>query len=399
MAIMNGKSEGITRMKVAVFGASGLVGAAFVEKMIQEHHEIEVVPIIHSSGSAWRLSPYNLDLQSADLLNPALIRKALQGVTHVVNCTRGSEDLMDKGLQNLLKVCRQENVRRFVHLSSVAVYGDPPPDASSTEAAVTNPEKGSYGWIKLKQDELVQKAHAAGLSSVILCPPNITGPYSYFSLGVLQSMRDGQFALLGNGGAPINLVDIGNLVHAIHLALTVEKTDGERFFITDDEDLTWNDFTQSLKDGTNIKSDLPQIDREEFVRQLVPSSPDKGSVWKSLKHVLSDDVRGALQQDPLFDKFLMTVRKGVAQFPSIEDKLRLNLGGMIQVPKVRTGPSFNVRLISQQLRTVRHLCEAAKVKLGYVPILSFVESTQNFCSWYEQMHGTNKGDLQLLKEL
>ncbi|PYV39918.1 MAG: dihydrodipicolinate reductase, partial [Acidobacteria bacterium] len=40
-------------MRVAVVGASGLVGATLVERLVVLPG-CEVVPLIHSSGNAWR---------------------------------------------------------------------------------------------------------------------------------------------------------------------------------------------------------------------------------------------------------------------------------------------------------------------------------------------------------
>src|SRR6185503_20073057 len=108
-------------------------------------------------------------------------------------------------------------VQRFVHLSSVAVYGDPPPAESVHESAPTKPENGSYGWIKLQQDQLVKEAAIAGLPSVILCPPNISGPYSDYLVSLVDCLRGGRFAMLQDGSAPCNLVDVSNLSHAIEL--------------------------------------------------------------------------------------------------------------------------------------------------------------------------------------
>ena len=110
-----------------------------------------------------------------DLFDPKQVRSELADVTHVVNCSRGGNDVMLKGLKNLLAACREQGVRRFVHLSSVAVYGNPPPPDSVHETAPTKPEPESYGWVKLQQGDMVKEAAQAGLSSIVLCPPNISG--------------------------------------------------------------------------------------------------------------------------------------------------------------------------------------------------------------------------------
>ena len=71
------------------------------------------------------------------------------------------------------------------------------------------------------------------MNSAILCPPNISGPYSRFVLDILKDMRQGTLALVDEGKMILNVVDVNNLCHAIELALISEKIDGRRMFITD----------------------------------------------------------------------------------------------------------------------------------------------------------------------
>ncbi|HEY9446059.1 MAG TPA: NAD(P)-dependent oxidoreductase, partial [Burkholderiales bacterium] len=137
--------------RIAVVGASGLVGSTLTERLLAQGAD-EIVPFIHSSGNAMRLARRGVELKMLDLMEPTQVEAALAGVTHVVNCSRGSDEVMLTGLSNLLAASRKHRVERFVHLSSVAVYGDPPPPESSAEDAPALPARGTYGWIKLQQD-------------------------------------------------------------------------------------------------------------------------------------------------------------------------------------------------------------------------------------------------------
>ena len=129
-------------------------------------------------------------LETIDVTSAAQVEAVLEDCTHVVNCTRGGSDVMLQGLKNLLAASRKRKIRRFVHLSSVAVYGDPPPPESTSEEAVAAPPPGSYGAEKLEQDNMVAAACAAGLDCVVLCPPNISGLYSSFVSNVLSDIRN-----------------------------------------------------------------------------------------------------------------------------------------------------------------------------------------------------------------
>jgi nucleoside-diphosphate-sugar epimerase len=129
-------------MKIAVLGASGLVGATFVEHLLAQG-EYDVRPIIHSSGNAWRLARWGMDLTSVDVLSPDSVRQALAGVTHVVNCTAGTTDVLVKGLKNILASCHACRIQRLVHLSSVLVYGERPAPESQLRGVRHSTERAN----------------------------------------------------------------------------------------------------------------------------------------------------------------------------------------------------------------------------------------------------------------
>ena len=136
--------------RIAVVGASGFVGATLVEHLLTQAQQDEVLPFIHSSGNAWRLARLGIKLYPLNLLAQDQVEAAVAGCTHVVNCSRGDPEVMIKGLASLLAASRKHNIQRFIHLSSVLVYGDPPPPGSVHENAVTCPTKGTYGELKLQ---------------------------------------------------------------------------------------------------------------------------------------------------------------------------------------------------------------------------------------------------------
>jgi predicted dehydrogenase/nucleoside-diphosphate-sugar epimerase len=279
------RTESTQRMKVAVLGASGFVGSALVERL--RRNGIDVLPAIHSSGNAWRLARHGIPLRSVDVMSRAGVGEFLRGCTHVVNCTRGSDEVMIGGLKNLLAEAAKQRVRRLIHLSSIAVYGQRPPPEAVFEECTPRPTPGSYGWIKLRQDQLVARAHANGLSCAILCPPDITGAYSPFLSMVLAVMRHGRLALVDNGKMPINVVDVENLCHTIELALCVDSADGRRMFITDGDEITWQNLTDELMPLAEIAAPLPSFARSEI------ADPISGriSLRRAMRHLVSSEVR------------------------------------------------------------------------------------------------------------
>lgn len=386
--------------RIAVFGASGFVGATLIEQLVAKDQD-EVRMFIRGSGNAWRLSRHDdWKLQQVDILDRKQLKEALKGCTHVVNCTRGGALVMNKGLRNMMRAAKREGVRRFVHLSSVAVYGDPPHPESVKESAPAEPAKKTYGAVKLQQDQMVEAAHQAGLSSVVLCPPNISGVYSAYVQGIVEDMRKGTLGLLDGGSMPCVLVDVANLCHAIRLALDTDKADGKRIFVTDGEDVTWKMLTDELMPLADREGPLAELSREQAERIARGAPAPKLSVFRALKHLVGSDVRAALRKDPLLQKVDVSMRGLVAKLPgSLEDRVRLGVEGPTKVSKAGGASDLTSHLNGQQLRGVKHSCARAREVLGYEPLHTFAESMRIYRAWYGRMLGHGTPEWDLVKEL
>jgi nucleoside-diphosphate-sugar epimerase len=387
-------------MRVAVIGASGLVGATLVERLLAQE-KCDVVPFVRASGNAWRLARLGINLRLLDLLNQGQVESALEGCTHVVNCSRGGDDVMINGLRHLLQASQKHRLKHFVHLSSVMVYGDPPNTESTIENAPTNPEKGSYGAVKLEQDEMVRKAAIRGLPCTVLCPPNISGPYSYYLLGLIEAIKSGSLALI-NEEAPCMLVDVNNLSHAIELALNRSEGEGSRLFITDGSGATWKDVLQELTPilPSGAIDRLPRLTIEALMNFNAEPPKASASVLRSMKHLVSSDVRAALRKDPIWAAVDSKVRRAVAAMgSSVEDTIRLSVEGPTAVPKEVSSPFIDTRLSAHQLRTTVHACDKAKLILGYTPQYQFADSMAAFRNWYRKHNGMDSEYADLIAQL
>lgn len=385
-------------MKVAVFGASGFVGATLIEHLLSRP-KIETQAFIHSYGSAWRLARAAIPLRTVDITSLNEVNAALADCTHVVNCTRGDSPVMLQGLKHLLAASKARGVKRFVHLSSVAVYGDPPPPDSERESAPTKPEPGSYGEEKLKQDDMVAEACDAGLDSVVLCPPNISGVYSSFVCNVLDDIRHATFALVDDGQRPLNVVDVDNLAYAIIRALEVPKGDGRRIFVSDGDNISWKALVDALQPLRDTSVPVASIATDALASGPI-SSKRPISLWRSAKHLVSSDVREALRKDPLLGKADSGLRRLASLVGSgFEDRLRRSIEGPIKVEKVYDDNPYSSRYNVMQLRGVTHRIDRAREVLGYRPPLSFHDSMARFCLWYAAMHGFGAGYWPLAKLL
>jgi hypothetical protein len=157
-------------------------------------------------------------------------------------------------------------------------------------------------------------------------------------------------------------------------------------FVTDAENTSWRALIDGLLPLIESGEALPRVTREELAR--ADGGGTTGiSVGRSLKHLVSSEVRQAIRKDPLWEKVDGALRRGVARMgKAAEDMLRLSVEGPLKVEKATSGPRFDPRLCRQQLRGVIHSCELAARRIAYKPVVSPAESMEAFRNWYRIDH-------------
>ena len=366
--------------KIAIFGASGFVGSALVERLFFDKG-YDFKALIHSFGNAAQLARLPLTLAPVDVLDFNQINKALAGCNVVVNCSRGNTQTMIKGLKNIIKASKHNKIEKFIHIGSIAIYGSNPPAESSSETATPNPGTNSYGAMKLKQDEMIFDLHVSGIPSMILCPSNISGPYSVFVLGAVEKLFSNEIVLVDDGKYPTNLIHVDNLVAAILTAIESDKGWGERYFINEIEKTTWKEFFEELKEMLGLNIELESVSRDEVLQEM-EKTKRKSSFASNIGHLMSRDVRNALSVFPAFKKFdEFASNTFFALNPDMQKKLRQKLKGPTIITKETNKRNLENPYIKVQVRQVFHSPEKIISKINYTPFLDYQHRRESTESW------------------
>ena len=121
---------------------------------------------------------------------------------------------------------------------------------------------------------------------------------------------------------------------------------------------------------------------------------------RTLKHLVSSEVREALRRDPLLAKMDSWLRRTVGRFGTkVEDALRSSIEWPRRVVRPSDQKPLAVALCAQQLRGVRHSCERAKRDFGYRPEYSFADSMAAFEAWHRSHTGMETDAWPLLQQL
>jgi nucleoside-diphosphate-sugar epimerase len=164
-------------------------------------------------------------------------------------------DVNVTGTKEVLGTLAKEGVRRFVLLSSVAAYGDPPAVADEEtplDGRVRPWEK--YVRSKREAEQVMRDADSMGIAVAVLRPSAIYGERDrLFTPKLAAALRLPIHPMLGGGRTPMSAVYAGNVAAAVMAALKGPVPVGVRAYnMAGDYGLTQRDLYSGLASELGI---------------------------------------------------------------------------------------------------------------------------------------------------
>lgn len=213
---MNAAAPSIDRASVLVTGAHGLLGSRLMQALARLHPGGRHVP----AGRRPTAGGVALDLAGPGIQLP-------EGLDMVINVAgeKRDETLMrqvnEEGAARLVGAAAAAGVRRFVHVSSVGVYGAAGLDALVGPAHAHTP-RNAYEASKSAGEARVRRLCAQhGLQCVVVQPSTVLAHVpgqTYPLLGLMANLRRGRFAYFGDGQAWLNHVHVDDVAAAVAVA-------------------------------------------------------------------------------------------------------------------------------------------------------------------------------------
>jgi nucleoside-diphosphate-sugar epimerase len=368
---------------VFVTGATGFIGGRVCERMMQAGVPT-VRALVHGMHRAARIARMPVELCPGDLLVPDSLQRALGEAKVVIHCGLGPASSIVRGTENMLAVALAAGVKRFIHVSTAAVYGITPPPGSETEDVPLRRTGDAYCDNKAAAEKVALDFGKRGLPAVILRPSIVWGPYSAWSTRLMDDLRAGHVAFIDGGGGACNTTYVDNLIDAMILGLENDHALNQTFFITDGEQVTWGEFIRAHMALMETPPEVRDISRAEIAASRGRSSGMLlGSVKSAARVVRSKEFRQMLMQIPLTEAGMKKAWNWVSSLPAEKrERLRAHLG-------VRRPPAkfANAKFVpdpvteATQSATVFFSIEKARKVLGYEPRVRFAEGMRLVEQW------------------
>ena len=243
-------------MRNLITGATGFIGSYIAERLLKDGEE--VIALVRKTSNTAFLNKIGVKFAYGDINDPDSVRMAMKGIEVVYHSAALADEWISpkeahrvnvEGTKILLDAARDEKVKRFVFISSLAVLGMR--DHHGTGADAPYHKSGdSYIDTKIDSERLVMEYYKTyKLPVTVVRPGFVFGPRDNKLIPRLsERLKAKQFMFVGSGRNKINAVYIENLADAIVLAAKNEKGIGQAYNVTNDSNMTLEDLIYKITD-------------------------------------------------------------------------------------------------------------------------------------------------------
>ena len=213
-------------MNFLVTGGSGFLGINLIRYLKERGHNITSLDMVNFDYTDMK---DKIKIVTGDIRNKIVVNEASQDIDIVIHTAAALPlyrpgDILStdvEGTKNLLEAAEKKGIKRFIHISSTAVYGIPDHHPLYENDKLDG--VGHYGKAKIMAEEECLKYRGKGMCVPIIRPKSFIGPER---LGVFDLLydwaNDGKgFPMIGDGKNRYQLLDVEDLCEAIYLCATL----------------------------------------------------------------------------------------------------------------------------------------------------------------------------------
>jgi len=263
-------------MKIAVIGASGILGRELLPLLISYGYEIHALApseerIRQLYGE--RVSSFECDLISSRAEDQ--LRRGLSGCDAVIHIATsiprdfkkpGAWDINNRirtdGVRLALKVSLQLAVKRYLQQSITMAYPDCGQQWINENTPLDNsPERAEICAAVIEMERMIKNTPAEKLHCCILRGGEFVGPGTFQEL-IIKNLKAGKQAIQGNGNNFLSMIHVSDMAAAFMAALV--KAPAASIFNIVDNPIRQGEYLQQLA----MRTDAPIPQYDSSVQQM-----------------------------------------------------------------------------------------------------------------------------------
>jgi dihydroflavonol-4-reductase len=318
---------------VLITGGTGFIGSYIIRHLILTGHQVRAI-----KRSTSKLPFYiaddvlaRVDWVEADVLDMQSIDEAMQGVDSIVHAAavvsfqqKDREEMYKinvEGTANLVNLALENNISRFLHVSSVAAMGRTQQGETVTEKKQwqENDTNTHYAITKYKAEMEVWRAAAEGLEVVVVNPSTVLGygDWNTTSCAIFKTAYK-QFPYYTTG---INgFVYVEDVAEAT-VRLLGSQIKNERFIINGDN-WSFQSLFNTIADGFHKKR--PHIHATPFLSSIAWRAEKLKSFFSGSPSLLSRETAKIAQTKTYFDNHKILETLPGFSFTPLEQAIKLS---------------------------------------------------------------------------
>jgi nucleoside-diphosphate-sugar epimerase len=252
-------------MKVLITGGTGFIGSRLALRCLERGDSVRILgqentsaevnnrKLIEASGAQVVLAPVAERDQVFEAARDVDVVYHLAAAQHEANVPdQHFWDVNVTGTRNVLDASLDAGVGRFVHGSTIGIYGSAL--AGTLDEQSPPAPDNIYGVTKLEGERLAL-SYLDRLPVVVIRISETYGPGDWRLLKLFRAIKKRTFFMIGDGKNLHHPIYIDDLIQGFHLAASKEKAVGRTFVLPGKEPVTTREMVAAIAEqlGTTIR--------------------------------------------------------------------------------------------------------------------------------------------------
>ena len=258
-------------MNTLITGGTGFIGSRLALRLLAQGHFVRVLAQANTKAeteNSSELEEAGVEVVLASVTNKEAISTVLKDIDFVFHLAAAQHeanvpdqlfwDVNVMGTKNVLEASAANNVKRFVHGSTIGVYGSAM-EGEIDEQTPIRPDN-IYGVTKSEAEKEVI-SFLDQLPVVIVRISETYGPGDRRLLKLFRAIKKNMFFMIGNGQNIHHPIYIEDLIDGLLLASKIDEAVGQTINLTGYQSITTNELVTTIAEevGGNVRFRAPMF--------------------------------------------------------------------------------------------------------------------------------------------